>query len=136
MDRYRIEGTKSTPFIDLNVEENKFTFIGQSYPENAFNLYEPIYKWMEEYFLLIHEEETTIDFTLSYINTSSTKCLFIFFEKLNLAFKEGKKIIINWNYDIENGFDYDMGCDFKEDIVVPFYFIPKQNAGSTLEFYK
>lgn len=123
MEKYVVDGTKSTPSIELIDKEHHLIFKGQSYPENAYSVYEPIYKWLDEYFLAYKDEETTVDFFLSYINTSSTKCLIILFEKLNQAYALGKKIIVNWYYDQENGFDYDMGQDFQEDIDIPFNFI-------------
>lgn len=123
MDNYKAEGTKSTPHVELDYGGHRLTFKGQSYPENAYNTYEPIYKWVEEYFSETGDEETIADFSLSYINTSSTKCLIILFDMLNKAWLNGKKLTINWHYDEENGFDYDMGKDFKEDLDIPFNFI-------------
>lgn len=123
MKNYIVEGTKSTPYVELNYEENRMIFKGQSYPENAYSLYEPIYEWMDAYLIEAGANEITVDFFLSYINTSSTKCLIILLEKLDKAYLHGKRITINWYYDEENGFDYEMGRDFKEDIEVPFNFI-------------
>lgn len=127
MEKYIANGTKSTPYVELNDKEHTLIFKGQSYPENAYSVYEPIYKWLDEYFIKINDVATTVDFFLSYINTSSTKCLIILFEKLNNAFRQGKNVSINWYYDEENGFDYDMGKDFQEDIDILFNFIAINN---------
>lgn len=121
MNNFVLENTKSTPYIEFLCEQNKLIFKGESYPENAYGFYEPIYKLIDEYFASF--EELIVDFQLSYINTSSIKCLIILFDKLNINYKNGKKIIINWYYDEDNGFDYDMGQDFKMDIDIPFNFI-------------
>lgn len=128
MENYILSGTKSKPYIELNCQENKLVFKGQSYPENAYSLYEPVYKWVDEYLSSVGDVETTVEFYLSYINTSSTKCLLTLLEKLNTAYLQGKKLLINWYYDEDNGFDYDMGVDFKEDIDIPFSFISITDA--------
>lgn len=121
MNNYIVESTKSTPYLELNYEDNNLILKGESYPENAFNFYEPIYKLIDEYFQSY--DKLTADFQLSYINTSSIKCLMMLFDKLNTVFLDGKAININWHYDEDNGFDYDMGQDFKMDIDIPFEFI-------------
>lgn len=122
MDDFGIKNIKSsTPYVELSYEQKKCIVKGESYPENSYRFYEPIYKLIDEYF--INFEELTIEFQLSYINTSSIKCLIILFDKLNVNYKNGKNIIINWYYHEENGFDYDMGQDFKMDIDIPFNFI-------------
>lgn len=121
MNNFMVESTKSTPYVEFNPENNELIFKGESYPENAYSFYEPIYKLIDEYF--INFQKLTVDFQLSYINTSSIKCLIILFDKLNTNYKNGKDIIINWYYDEDNGFDYDMGQDFKMDIDIPFNFI-------------
>jgi hypothetical protein len=123
MEKYIIKETKSTPFVDFSFEENKLSFKGESYPENAYGFYEPIYEVLDKYLELNSEEVFTVDFQLSYINTSSIKCLILLFDKLNKNYQEGKNIIINWYYDEENGFDYDMGQDFQMGIDISFNFI-------------
>lgn len=128
MVNYCVEGTKSTPSVELNYGDRRFIFKGQSYPENAFKVYEPIYNWIDEYFSENLNALTTVDFYLSYINTSSTKCLMMLLGKLNKKYLQGQNIKINWHYDEENGFDYEMGNDFKEDIDIPFEFIAINNS--------
>lgn len=39
-----IDGSKSTPQIDFNPETNQLRIKGQSYPENAYKFYEPIFQ--------------------------------------------------------------------------------------------
>lgn len=121
MDNFVIKNTKSTPYVEVDPEHNKLIFKGESYPENAYGFYEPIYKFIDEYF--VEFEKLTADIQLSYINTSSIKCLIMLFDKLNTNYNNGNDIIINWYYDEDNGFDYDMGQDFKMDIDIPFNFI-------------
>lgn len=121
MNNFVIENTKSTPYVGFTQENNKMVFKGESYPENAFSFYEPIYARIDEHFE--RNEGLAVDFQLSYINTSSIKCLIMLFDQLNEQFLKGKSIMIDWYYDEDNGFDYDMGQDFKSGIDIPFNFI-------------
>lgn len=121
MNDFVIENTKSTPNVEFRYEQKTLSVKGESYPENSYSFYEPIYKLIDEYFIKF--DEITIDFQLSYINTSSIKCLIILFDKLNEYYDSGRNVIINWYYDEDNGFDYDMGQDFSMDVDIPFNFI-------------
>jgi len=120
-----IEQTKGTPQIDFNPQTNLLKIKGQSYPENAFKFYEPILNWVDEY-LTVAEGEIliNIEFNLPYINTSSSKCIMMFFEKLEKAHSIGKNVIVNWFYDLENERELECAEEFKEDVTVPFNIIP------------
>jgi len=126
MNNFIIEDTKSTPYVEINYTNNKLILKGESYPENSYNFYEPIYQTIDKYFE--NYDALSADVQLSYINTSSIKCLMIFFDKLNKNYINGKDIKINWFYDEDNGFDYDMGQDFKMDIDIPFEFLSINNG--------
>lgn len=121
MNRFVIENTKSTPYIEICYEEQKLSMKGESYPDNAYSFYEPIYKLLESY--LLEANKLMVDIQLSYINTSSIKCLIRFFDILNTNYENGKDITIHWYYDEDNGFDYEMGQDFQMDIDIPFEFV-------------
>ncbi|WP_411681635.1 DUF1987 domain-containing protein [Clostridium thailandense] len=125
MNNFVIENTKSTPYVELRLENFNLLFRGESYPENAYSFYEPICEIIDDYFE--NFESLTVDVQLSYINTSSIKSLIILFDKLNSNYKNGKEVTVNWYYDEDNGFDYDMGQDFKMDVDVPFNFISISN---------
>lgn len=127
MEKYIVQGTKSTPFVELDFDKQVLSFKGKSYPENAYTFYEPIYKWVDEYLDKSIKNETIVEFFMSYVNTSSTKCLIILLDKINKAYLKDMRITVNWYFDDENGFDYEMGKDFSEDIDVPFNFISVKN---------
>ena len=49
MQKLFIEQTKGSPRIDFDPESNTLVMQGQSYPENAFKFYEPVFKWVDDY---------------------------------------------------------------------------------------
>lgn len=125
MERLFIEQTKGTPRIDFDPDNNIMRIKGQSYPENAFKFYEPIFKWTDEYLeTAVGEISIEIEFSLPYINTSSSKCIMMLLEKFENVYNNGKKISLNWYYDEENESELECAEEFKEDVSLPFNIIP------------
>jgi hypothetical protein len=110
-----IEATNHTPDIDFDVESGTFTLSGMSYPENTFEFYRPIHKWLEHYFDETPHEITTINMELIYLNSSSLKAYFDIFNILEDAYSNGKKSVVNWIYDREDDIMEETGEDFQED---------------------
>lgn len=127
MKQLFIEGSKSTPEINFDTENNILTIRGQSYPENAFKFYEPILKWVDDYLIKLQTEaKVQIDFTLPYINTSSSKCIMMLLEKFNEAFLSGKNITLSWYYDVDNESELECAEEFQEDMNLPFKIVPRE----------
>jgi len=114
MNTLQIEETKYTPTIELNQESGIITITGKSYPENTFEFYEPVMKWVEEYFDGNAQEETIVNLEIIYFNSSSSKLFFDFFDLLEESSEENT-ITINWIYDEENESALEAGEDFQED---------------------
>ena len=114
MENLNIEATKYTPKIVLNAEEGLIEIRGKSYPENTFEFYEPMMKWVEEYFKYCAKDETIVNMEIIYFNSSSSKLFFDFFDLLDEN-RESHKIIVNWIYDEENESAEEAGEDFIED---------------------
>lgn len=127
MKRLLIEATRSTPLIDFDPISHVLSIKGQSYPENSFGFYEPIFQWIDEYLLELDGEAVLeICFNLPYINTSSTKCIMMLIQRFEKAYEEGKKVCLNWYYDEENEIELECAEEFKEDASLPFYLIPSE----------
>ncbi|MEI7996815.1 MAG: DUF1987 domain-containing protein, partial [Methylococcaceae bacterium] len=76
MESLIIEPTKSTPKVDFNAESRVLALKGQSYPENSFKFYEPIFQWLDAFFQQITDDGSIkLEISLPYINTSSSKCI-------------------------------------------------------------
>ena len=125
MEALFIEKTKSTPEIHFDPVGGQLSIKGQSYPENSFKFYEPVFAWMDEYLLQVEQEVVVeIYFHMPYINTSSSKCLMMLLDKLNEAFRKGKKIGVLWYYDLENETALECAEDFKDEMSLPFELRP------------
>ena len=117
-----IEKTKSTPEVRFDPQNNKLVIDGQSYPENAFKFYEPIFTWLEEY-LQDARQGVVLEFYyyMPYINTSSSKCIMMLLEKLEIAHQRGQAVSVRWYYDAENEMALECAEEFKEDLTLPFH---------------
>ena len=113
MELLKIEETKYTPEIIMNPQNGEISIKGKSYPENTFEFYEPVMKWLGDYFEAA-QEKTIINFEIVYFNSSSSK---LFFDLFDLIDENSSKsdIEINWIYDEENDSALEAGEDFKED---------------------
>lgn len=108
-----IDATADTPKIDLNEKDQTITIIGKSFPEDAFEFYNDVEKWICSYFNENSNTNTTINFELIYYNSTTTKLLYDFFHFLTK--QEGHTITINWYYDKDNDFSYESGEELAEE---------------------
>ena len=113
MENLTFEATKYTPEINLDAK-GIISLVGKSYPENTFEFYAPMMKWLEEYFEGTPAETTTVNMEITYFNSSSSKLFFDFFDLLEEN-SDDNKIEINWIYDAENESAEEAGEDFIED---------------------
>ncbi len=127
MEILKVDATRSTPEIVFDSANNTLSIKGQSYPEDAFGFYEPLFKWIDQYLEQLNEEATVlIDFTLPYINTSSSKCIMMLLEKLEEAYTSGKKVTLNWYYTADNDSELECAEEFQEDLSLPFNIVPRE----------
>lgn len=125
MDNLFLAKTKSTPEINFDINKNYLKIEGESYPENSFEFYEPIFEWLEKYLKEIKNETVILDISLSYLNTSSTKSIMCILDILEESYEDDKNIIINWYYEKENELSYEIAEDFKEYLEIPLNLVEK-----------
>lgn len=113
MENLKLEATKYTPEISLDTK-GTISLVGKSYPENTFEFYAPMMKWLEEYFEGTPADTIVVNMEIIYFNSSSSKLFFDFFDLLEENSSDNK-IEINWIYDEENESAEEAGEDFIED---------------------
>lgn len=118
MENYYLEGSDKTPAITLNAESGEMIFSGKSIPENSANLYEPVMEWIDGY-IQTPAENTTFVVKLEYFNTSSSKYLLEIFRRFEELFKTGRKVAIQWYYELEDEDMQESGDDFRDILRIP-----------------
>ena len=125
MTDLNIAGTASTPLVQCTIHPPRVFLKGDSYPENAFELFQPVLQWMET--LLAQDGPGLImDLELVYLNTSSVRVMMDLFDALEEAHKNGRQVSVNWYYDARNERVAELAEEFKEDLTLPFHILPQE----------
>lgn len=102
MENIFIEGSEIyfTPEVNFNATTGICEIAGESYLEETYAFYDPLYKWLKEY--VISKKALTFNIKLRYMNTSSSKCMLVMLKILKNYQDDGGKITVNWFIDKED----------------------------------
>lgn len=98
MDGYFIKSSRITPSIYFNPQRGLIDMRGKSSPENPLTFYQHLYQSLDKFGESEFTNMTT-NMAFEYFNTSSSKCLYMFFKKLDDINQTGKKVTVNWFYE-------------------------------------
>ena len=115
--------SKSTPLVDFDADKGMLLIKGQSYPEDAFLFYKPLLDWLKEYLAGKAGQEVLIEVTLTYSNTSSSKCIMMILDLLEEAADHNVNVKLKWICNVENEYEQECAEEFKEDYTFPFEII-------------
>jgi hypothetical protein len=102
LERIEIEPTNTTLGVLFDPSSRQMFLKGVSYPSNPITFFQPLIDAVEIYVSLEDRHVFTVNFHISYFNTSSSTYLYRLmelFEKLNRKFKNVKVI---WYYEDED----------------------------------
>jgi len=122
MEKFFIEPTRVTPLVNFDPEEGILEIKGRSSPENSILFYQKIIDNLDDY-ADNGGDEFTANFSFEYFNTSSSKCLFDLFKKLNKISDAGKELIINWYYEEDDEDMMEAGEDYADLLDLDFNFL-------------
>lgn len=118
MESINIPQTDATPLVVFDPASNTLRLAGESYPENSFDFYAPVVTWLKA--ALQEKDELRLDITITYMNSSSTKCTLDLLDIMEEAHARGVKTSIIWRYDQENPRSYVLAEEFREEVTFPF----------------
>lgn len=121
MNKFYIEGTKTTPEVKLDPENMHFEIAGESYPEDSVAFYKPVIDWLTEF--ISQKPEFTFSFKMNYFNTSSSKAVMDIIDVLEDYHNDGGKVSLEWHYQEDDEDIKDSGEEFIEDLNIPTSFI-------------
>lgn len=113
-----LKGTKSTPAVFYDPARGILGILGESYPENSFAFYAPLFAWVRD--VLPELPALRVHVNVSYMNSSSTKCILDLLDALEDAHARGKRIELDWYYDRDNPRSLDLAEEFREECHFPF----------------
>jgi len=118
-----IKATSTSPRIAYRTEDRTLEIIGESYPENSFEFFAPLFSWLDA--RLKDPAPLKVEIDISYMNSSSTKCVLDLLDMLEEAHGGGREVSVSWFYDDGNDRALDLAEEFKEDVKLPFAIIPR-----------
>lgn len=114
----KLKGTKESPEVIFDKENNHFSISGRSLPEDSFQYYQPVIEWMREY-VIDPLPSTELVAHFEYFNSSSIKQLLILFKTFESLLQSGKEAKIVWKYDEEDDLMEIKGKEFKRMLKIP-----------------
>lgn len=117
----KLEPTKETPYVILDVENNKFEITGRSFPLNAKGFYLPILEWLDAY-TAKPNAKTEFIFKLEYFNTPSSKSISDILKKMKEIKDGGNEVVVYWYYEEDDIDILDLGHVFARTVGMDFEF--------------
>lgn len=119
MDNLVIAQTPSSPAIHADWDAGEIHMKGDSYPENSFELFQPLIDWVEAY-LAKAGRPLHLALELVYLNTSSIRSMMDIFDQMEAAHKKGQTVSARWIYEAANERVGQLAEEFREDCNFPF----------------
>ena len=125
MRNFKIDGTRETPEVNIDVEKGFISFKGRSHPENSAAFFNPIIEQIQEY-LKNPKPSTIIELKFEYFNSTSFKLLIDILFLLQKSCSSEHKLLVRWIYESEDEDILILGKEVERIVKLPFEF---QDAG-------
>lgn len=123
MGYLKFEATEDSPEVLMDADLSIFQIQGNSTPEDVNLVYKPIVDWIDSDGPNLDNCQCRLFFR--YLSTSSHHMVFNVLKKLNVLYKEGKKISVEWAYENIDDDMLRLGLDFASILDIPFEFSPR-----------
>lgn len=117
MQNLDIPATPRTPAVIFDFASNHLKLVGESYPEDVTEFYNPLFAALDAYLAKLGNGGCRFDFELIYLNSSSAKAIMMLMDKLDAAAGNGATVDVYWFYDKEDDTMQELGEEFGEDLV-------------------
>ncbi len=95
MQEYYIDSSKNTPSLYFNPQKGVLDIRGTSTSANPLDFYKQVHDYLD-IFTQSNYIELTVNIALEHMNTSTSKCLYLLFDRIDKSDKFIKIIGINW----------------------------------------
>ena len=122
MEALYYKKTDDTPSIILDPSSNTYEIAYRSLPEDANGFYEPVLKWLGEFYE-IAPQKVNFTFFFEYFNTSSAKQIakiLLFLEKLS----HKSEVVVLWKYTNNDADMLATGVRYSKSLTLNFEFLP------------
>ena len=123
MENLILNGTINTPEIILDINMKNLSISGNILPENPLDFFNILDNYIHIYIQNNQNNDLTIIFDITYMNSSSSKRLYQFIKKCIEIFKN---LNIKWIYEINDDDGKEYGLNFESALGFKFDFQIKQ----------
>lgn len=110
------------PCMDYEVGKRLLDIRGRSCPKSPIKFYDALIQSVEELGNSGHEQ-VAVNIAFEYFNKSSSKCVYLLFEKLEHIYQLGKRVNINWYFEVGDEDMQESGEDLTSFFEVPVDFV-------------
>ncbi|MDD2229583.1 MAG: DUF1987 domain-containing protein [Candidatus Cloacimonetes bacterium] len=126
MENLIIAQTKQTPQIEFMVNDNYLRISGESYPENAMEVFQPLIERIEQYFKQ-ENRKLKVDLRVEWQNTSSSKMMYEIINRLSNYHLAGHSVKLAWFY-VDGDMEMLENCEmFLEDVSFPYEIVAEKD---------
>lgn len=120
METLIVKATKTNPYICFDPSNKKYEISGQSFPENPYDAFDPIFNWLNKNISKL-DHTMKINIQADYFNSASNRLLLKMFRILGVQIQAGKQIKVVWKYEDEE--IQNDGVIFSRLVNIPFEFV-------------
>ena len=95
MQNLEIPATARTPAVKFDFGQSHLKLVGESYPEDVTEFYNPIFASLDAYLAALGDGKCRFDFELIYLNSSSAKAIMMLMDKLDAAAVNGATVDVS-----------------------------------------
>ena len=121
MENLLIASTKRTPEVSFTTD-GRLKLSGRSIPEDPNQFYDRVFEWVFHY-CQQPNDTITVDISLEYFNSGSSKAILEILRALVDSAKKGKQISINWYYEEGDDDILERGEYYESILELKFNFI-------------
>jgi hypothetical protein len=118
MEKFIIqEELKNCPGIFYYPGNNMLEITGRSIPENPELIFRKLDVWINSHFE--KNQALSVNISLEYINSGSSKYLYEILKKLTLQANSGKKVVLKWLYEEDDEAMLELGEHYRDTAGIP-----------------
>jgi hypothetical protein len=129
MTDIQIAGTRQTPAVDFRFSDNRLSLTGEAYPENANAFFDPLLEAVVTYLAQGGDAPITLELSLLYLNSASTKMVFKLVAPFDKAAAGGRPVRLNFVVHEDDEMLRELGEDMHADYSwIDFNFVETASA--------
>jgi len=125
LKKLELKGTRDTPEVIFDQENNRFEIKGNSLPEDSTKFFTPIFDWIEKY-IQNPNKTTHLICNFEYFNSSSAKMIYQLFIELEKIKETGNEITVSWYFEPGDKLIEEKGQEYQSIMEIPFEIIEIQ----------